>query len=398
MDIRTKYAQAIERIESFHIKTFPGQPGPIFLISTTYPGVWIEHTYDGIKYGELFPGKNGAEVAKNQTLLFIRNQTEDGRLPYNVLDESIIKEKGWNRSLVNYRQIQECVSFGQLCWDAYRQLNDKEYLQEAYTALCKWDKWLCANRMTLGKGLIELFCLYDTGHDNSARLADIPNPCPDPYGTQPADAPALPIIAPDMNAVFYGNRMACAQMAEELGLAAEAAEWQAKAKDVKERMIELLYDEDDAFFYDVDRNGVKRKHLSISISNVFTEHVMDKEMADIVYERHMKNPDEFWTEYPFPSMAISDPGSIKDRDGNSWGYYTQGLTALRCARWMDYYGYSADYDHLLAKWVEAVTRSDMNFSQELDPITGEMSKSSEWYSSVMLLYVYACRRLGYVKE
>jgi len=246
MDIRTKYAQAIERIESFHIKTFPGQPGPIFLISTTYPGVWIEHTYDGIKYGELFPGKNGAEVAKNQTLLFIRNQTEDGRLPYNVLDESIIKEKGWNRSLVNYRQIQECVSFGQLCWDAYRQLNDKGYLQEAYTALCKWDKWLCANRMTMGKGLIELFCLYDTGHDNSARLADIPNPCPDPYGTQPADAPALPILAPDMNAVFYGNRLACAQMAEELGLAAEAAEWQAKAKDVKERMIELLYDEDDA--------------------------------------------------------------------------------------------------------------------------------------------------------
>jgi len=397
MDIITKYNQAVERIESFHIKTFPGQPGPIFLISTTYPGVWIEHTYDGIKYGELFPGAKGAEVAKNQTLLFIRNQTEDGRLPYNVLDESIIKAKGWNRSLVNYRQIQECVSFGQLCWDAYMQLNDKEYLKEAYAALCKWDKWLCANRMTMGKGLIELFCLYDTGHDNSARLADIPNPCPDLYGSQPADAPALPILAPDMNAVFYGNRMACAQMAEDLGLAAEADQWREKAADVKKRMIELLYDEDDEFFYDVDCNGVKRKHLSISISNVFTEHVMDQEMADRVYNRHMKNPKEFWTEYPFPSMAISDPGSIKDRDGNSWGYYTQGLTALRCARWMDHYGYSADYNHLLSRWVEAITRSDMNFSQELDPITGDMSKSSEWYSSAMLLYVYACRRLGYVK-
>ena len=397
MDIITKYNQAIERIESFHIKTFPGQPGPIFLISTTYPGVWIEHTYDGIKYGELFPGSMGAEVAKNQTLLFIRNQTEDGRLPYNVLDESIVKAKGWNRSLVNYRQIQECVSFGQLCWDAYKQLNDKEYLKEAYAAICKWDKWLCANRMTMGKGLIELFCLYDTGHDNSARLADIPNPCPDLYGTQPADAPALPILAPDMNAVFYGNRMACAQMAEELGLAAEANQWREKAANVKKRMIEMLYDEDDAFFYDVDCNGNKRKYLSISISNVFTEHVMDQEMADLVYKRHMKNPKEFWTEYPFPSMAISDPGSIKDRDGNSWGYYTQGLTALRCARWMDHYGYSSDYDHLLSKWVEAITRSDMNFSQELDPITGEMSKSSEWYSSAMLLYVYACKRLGYVK-
>ena len=124
---------------------------------------------------------------------------------------------------------------------------------------------------------------------------------------------------------------------------------------------------------------------------------MDKPMADAVYRRHMKNPAEFWTEYPFPSMALSDPGSKKDRDGNSWGYYTQGLTALRCARWMDHYGYGADYDHILEKWVEAITRSDMNFSQELDPVTGEMSKSSEWYSSALLLYVYACRRLGYIK-
>ena len=394
MNIQAKYDQALERIRSFHIKSFPGQAGPLFLISTTYPGVWMEHVYDGIKYAELEPAA-GREVARNQTLLFIRNQRPDGRLPYNVLDASIVKGAG--RSPVGYRQIQECVSFGRLCWETFRLLNDRDYLKEAYASVSAWDKWLCENRMTMGKGLIELFCLYDTGHDNSARLADIPNPCPDEFGTQPADAEALPILAPDMNAVFYGNRRALAYMAEELGLHAEAAEWRAKAADVKKRMLDMLYDPEDEFFYDVDKNGRMRKFLSISISNVFTEHVPDREMADRIYYRHMKNPAEFWTEYPFPSMAICDPGSKKDRDGNSWGYYTQGLTALRCARWMDHYGYSADYDRLLAKWVEAITRSDMNFSQELDPLTGEMSKSSEWYSSAMLLYVYACRRLGYVK-
>lgn len=393
MDIQKKYDQALSRIRNFHIKTFPGQAGPLFLISTTYPGVWLEHVYDGIKYAELEP-EAGREVARNQTLLFIRNQKPNGRLPFNVLDASIVKG---SREPVGYRQIQECVAFGRLCWEAYTLLNDREYLKEAYASVAAWDRWLCEHRMTMGKGLIELFCLYDTGHDNSARLADIPNPCPDPDGTQPADADAVPMLAPDMNAVFYGNRRALAQMAEELGLTAEAAQWREKAADVKRRMIELLYDKDDEFFYDVDRHGNRRKFLSIAISNVFQEHVMDKPMADAVYRRHMKNPAEFWTEYPFPSMALSDPGSKKDRDGNSWGYYTQGLTALRCARWMDHYGYGADYDHILEKWVEAITRSDMNFSQELDPVTGEMSKSSEWYSSALLLYVYACRRLGYIK-
>lgn len=393
MDIQKKYAQALSRIRDFHIKTFPGQAGPLFLISTTYPGVWLEHVYDGIKYAELEP-ESGKEVARNQTLLFIRNQKPDGRLPFNVLDASIVKG---NRQPVGYRQIQECVSFGRLCWETYTLLNDREYLKEAYASVSAWDKWLCGHRMTMGKGLIELFCLYDTGHDNSARLSDIPNPCPDPDGASPADADAVPMLAPDMNAVFYGDRMALSQMAEELGYAAEAAQWREKAADVKRRMIELLYDKDDEFFYDVDRHGSKRRFLSIAISNVFQEHVMDKPMADAVYRRHMKNPAEFWAEYPFPSMALCDPGSVKDRDGNSWGYYTQALTVLRCARWMDHYGYGADYDHILEKWVEAITRSEINFSQELDPVTGKMSQSSEWYSSALLLYVYACRRLGYIK-
>lgn len=397
MTIKECYDQALERIRNFHIKSFPGQEGPLFLISTTYPGVWMEHVYDGIKYAELEPEK-GKIVARNQTLLFIRNQKEDGHLPFNVLDASLIQADSFRAKFgtVGYSQIQECVSVGRLCFETYKMLGDRAYLEECYKAMSAWDKWQCENRMTLGKGLIELFCLYDTGHDNSARLEDIPVKCPDFDGKVPVDADAVPMLSPDMNAVFYGDRCALAEMADELGLTEEAAAWRAKAEEVKQKMLELLYDEEDAFFYDVDRHGNKRKFLSITISNVFQEHVLDQEMADLIYQRHMKNPAEFWTEYPFPSMAISDPGSKKDRDGNSWGYYSQALTALRCARWMDHYGYSEDYDHMLKKWVDGITRADMNFAQELDPITGEMSKSSEWYSSALLLYVYACRRLNLV--
>ena len=397
MTVKERYEQALRRIREFHIKSFPGQEGPLFLISTTYPGVWMEHVYDGIKYAELEP-EDGARVARNQTLLFIRNQKEDGHLPYNVLDASIIPaSSGFSRAgIVGYSQIQECVSIGRLCYETYKILSDRAYLQEVYKSLTAWDKWLCENRMSLNKGLIETFCLYDTGHDNSARLADIPVKCPDEDGKVPVDADAVPLISPDMNAVFYGDRRALAKMADELGLSEEAALWREKAAQVKQKMLELLYDEDDAFFYDIDCRGNKRKFLSISISNVFQEHVLDQEMADLIYARHMKNPAEFWTEYPFPSMAVSDPGSKKDKDGNSWGYYSQALTALRCARWMDHYGYSADYDHILKKWVDGITRAGMNFAQELDPITGEMSKSSEWYSSALLLYVYACRRLNLV--
>ena len=385
--VRALCDSARERIAKYHIRTLQNQPGPVLLISATYPGVWLEHAFDAVCYAALNPRDAvAAAVAHNQMRLFLRNQKPDGRLPYKVQDGGII----------GYRQIQECVSFARLCFEVYQMTGDEIFLAEAYEKLVKWDEWLCANRMTRGTGLIELFCLFDTGHDNSARLADVPVQCPDEDGKLPVEAAAVPMLAPDMNAVFYGNRMALSDMALALQRPEEALQWSRKAEAVKEAMMRLLYDAEDEFFYDRDASGTLRKFLSISIVNVFTERVLDQALGARIYARHMRNPDAFWTPYPFPSMAICDPGSAHAPEGNSWGFYSQALTALRSMRWMDFYGQSADYDELLRRWVFAmVSHPEKHFTQELHPLTGEPSVCSEWYSSAMLLLLYAAKRLGY---
>ena len=56
-----------------------------------------------------------------------------------------------------------------------------------------------------------------------------------------------------------------------------------------------------------------RKYLSISITNIFTEHVLDRKFMDKIYRQHLKNPQEFFTPYPFPSIAVSDPQFKKNR-------------------------------------------------------------------------------------
>ena len=107
-----------------------------------------------------------------------------------------------------------------------------------------------------------------------------------------------------------------------------------------------------------------------------------------------QNPDEFYTEFPFPAIAKSDIGFERNREGNSWNYYSQALTLLRCTRWMDYYGFSKDFDTVLEKWVRQWAFSEtILFGQELDPFTGEPSVCSQWYSSCMLVYIYAVKRL-----
>lgn len=391
-EIKQQQDIVLERIQSLHIKKFPDYPDPLFLISNAYPGVWLEHVYDAISWAQYAPDM--AHVARGQVKLFLDNQKEDGQFPCYVLDSSNEGTKAYGLT-IGFGQIQECVSFAALCLEAAVLLKDDELLLEAYQKCVKWDEWLVDNRTTTNRGLIELFCQFDTGHDNSARLGDIPNGCPRQDAKITNNVVSLPFLAVDMNAVFYGSRIALSKMAELLGKPNEAEQWKKKAEFIKSKLIEICYDPQDEFFYDVDREGNFRKFRSIAIVNLYQEHVLTGEISERIYNRYMKNPSEFWTPFPFPSMSISDPTFKQDLPGNSWGFYSQALTALRAMRWMDHYGKGDDLESIMEAWVSAFVNSkEMKFSQELHPITGELSQSSQWYSSSMLFFLHSVKRLN----
>lgn len=400
--VKALYSEAVDRVENYHIGKFKDMTDELFLISTTYPGVWVEHIYDSVFYAGMKPER--LYLAENILKAFIDRQTDEGQLPCLMLDGNRFPGK---TDLVSYSQIQECVSFAKLCFMVYQMSGDKEKLKKYYSASKAWELWLRKNRMTLGTGLIEMFYGFDTGHDNSGRLEGIS--CEGNYvkdgvrqnaAVLPPDDGITPIIAVDMNCNFYATRIALSKMADELGLSDEAAAWREKAAAVKKKLFEICYDEKDAFFYDTDRSLNKRPYRSSVILHPFLEGVLDKEedkeVIERIYNEHIKNPKEFWTKYPFPSMSYSDPSAKEHKPKNSWGYFTQGLIVLRCSMWMDSYGFKEDYDYILTKWVEAWTEhsDEIKFGQELDPMTGIPSQSSEWYSSTMLSYIYAVKRLG----
>ena len=207
------------------------------------------------------------------------------------------------------------------------------------------------------------------------------------------------MLTPDMNACYLGNLRALAAMARMLGLPVEADVWEKKAEDVRRRMFEYLWDEEDQYFYDVDRHGRKRRIRSISITNVFSERVFDADLGNAVFDRYIANPAHFWTPYPMPAVAISDPTWVQKLDGNSWGFYSQGLTALRSMRWMPAYGREAEMEELMRRWVSAWSHSETTpFGQELHPITGQPSKCAPWYSSCMLYFLHAIRRLYDIEQ
>lgn len=382
--IREHCEIAMDRIRRVHLRKLAGSEDNVVYISDTYPGVWLEHVLDGVAWAEL-SGQVG--VAKAQADLFLRHQKADGQLPCLV----------WE-SRVGYGMLQECVSFGSLCADVFRLTGDRDFLRRAYDGAAAWDGWLCRNRMR-GRGLIEMYCGFDSGHDRSGRLDGMKYPGSVGTGdaaSLPEGCPVAPMAAPDLNAVFYGNRRALAEMAALLGREDEAGRWNEKADEVKRALLALCRGED-GFFYDVDKEGRRRPCRSIAITNVFTEHLLERDEVQDLYERFFRDPSRFGTPFPYPSVAADDPAFGKRYDGNCWGYYCQGLTMLRSLRWMSYYGLDDEMHRNMEIWLDAWTDAEVPFGQELDPFTGAPSVSSPWYSSTMLFYLHAARELGYWK-
>ena len=373
----------IEHMKNEHLTNISNSDGPVLCISNLYPGVWLEHLYDPVVWAKY---TGDCSVALNQIRLFFKHQKPDGQLPAVVYRDDYPYAKG-----ALYSHIQECVSVGSLCLDIYRMTHDLGFIKESYQVLCKWDEWQVRNRMTQGKGLIEMFCGYDTGHDNSCRLNGMKYPgniCEN-AAVPPKGCEVAPVIAADMNAVFYGDRMALSQMAELLCLDSESEEWKNKAEAVRHKIFELCFDKNDLFFYDVNKNGQKIICRHIGITNVLCEGVADKELLDRIFYKHLWNEHEFRTPYPFPSVSVSDEGWKKKLMSNQWGYYTQGLTILRLTRWMPKYGKEKEMREVMLKWLSAWKNSRLPFGQELDPITGEPSEASPWYSSCMLACLLA---------
>lgn len=404
MDIQKIAKIAADRIRTVHIGRFKRMSEPLLLISEQYPGLWMEHVYDSVLYASM-ESKN-VYLAENAVNAFMDRQSEEGQLPFAIWDGNRIPS---GETEAYYWQIQECVSFYTLCLEVYQMNKSRSFLEKAYASGKKWIDWLRKYRMTSGKGLVEMFCGFDSGHDNSGRLQGFS--CPGNYikdgvqqnaGVIPPDDGITPVLAVDMNANYYGNLCTMSKMARLLKKVEEADCWEREAAFVKEQMYALCWNEEDAFFYDVDRNGKQRKFLSSTIFHLFMERVLDpvadKDKIDRIYKEHIKNPQEFWTPYPFPSMAINDPSCAKHATLNCWGYYTQGLIVLRCIRWMDAYGWSNDLDYICNMWLDTWTKhfDTICLAQEIDPITGEPTECSQWYSSCMLGYIWAARRLKYI--
>ncbi|MEA1673202.1 MGH1-like glycoside hydrolase domain-containing protein [Nitrospirillum sp. BR 11163] len=368
-----------------NVQVLPHISRPVLIEGSVYRGIWQEcGPHESLVYRKFRP-----DVARDSHLTFFELQRADGQLPAN----NKVTETGFG-------QIQMVVPIAATAWELARATGDGELLETAYRACAAWDGWLTRYRDTRGTGLVEGFCTYDTGHDNSPRWAGVPNQCPNKDARRHAPLPTLPRLCPDLSATVYGGRRALAAMATALGRKGEADHWMERAEILRGLILSHLYVAEDAAFYDLDaENGFVRVRSDV-LSRVCGEHVPDAALFDQLWTRQLHNPAAFWGPYPLASVALNDPAFVRPIPSNSWGGATQALTALRAGRWFDHYGRSAEFSVMMGRWCQAI-QTDMSFRQQMDPMTGVFTAGEDQpnYSPTALVMVdYTWRLVGVCED
>lgn len=130
----------------------------------------------------------------------------------------------------------------------------------------------------------------------------------------------------DLACYLYRELDAMSVIADKLGRPQDAAQYRSRAKHMARLINDVFWDEKDGFYY--DRNEKTGQPIRVkTVAGFFPlwVGVASKKQARRLVREHLMNPKEFWTTYPVPTYARTEPdfyvGTLHGEcnwRGNTW--------------------------------------------------------------------------------
>ncbi|MFC5447852.1 MGH1-like glycoside hydrolase domain-containing protein [Paenibacillus aestuarii] len=350
---------------------------PILHEGGIYLGCWMEST--GTINAELLT-RFLPSVSETTYSKFAEYQREDGQLPYKITAGGAA-----------YRQIQMVTPLARCVWHHYKlHGGTRDFLRTMYEAMVRHDAWLAAYRNTRGTNCVEAFGTFDTGHDLSPRFWHVPDtPHLNDSRLCYPDSPILPFLAPDLTANVFCQRTYLALMAEELGENGDV--WRAKAEESLHSLFAHCFDEQDRFFYDVDRNDEFVRVQSDVLLRVLACEVGDQAFFDESLRSYLLNTRKFFAKYPFTSIAMDDPRFDPSSSYNSWAGPSNFLSIIRAPHAFEHHDRYVELTWVMQPILSAMANMT-RFGQTLSPWTGKEG-FTEAYSPALLCLIDDVERL-----
>jgi glycogen debranching enzyme len=267
---------------------------------------------------------------------------------------------------------------------------DKECLCELIPKIKQYYQWLMKERDFDGDGLISIISTFESGLDWKPSFDEV-------LGFQPAKATekyfrknisvelrnflcwynlkkiykANVFIVKEVlfNSLFVQDLRALSRLCHVIE-DKDAERYEKYADKAAARIMQIMYDEETAAFYDVyGHENKKLKVLTFTIAAPLVMHDVPKAIAIEILKRHFFNTEEFDLQYPIPSVAKSERSFYPYESKFLW----RGPTWV-VSNWLLYNcllakGFIEEADKILTTVKRLIEKS--GFREYYNPFTGE---------------------------
>ncbi|MBU1000286.1 hypothetical protein KKE78_02750 [Patescibacteria group bacterium] len=349
----------------------------------TYPYQWL---WDSCFHAIILTHFNVGE-AKKEIMSLLSKQFDNGLIPHIIYWDKKVKTDfpkiSWGKK--NTSSITQPPMVAYAVWQIYQKDNDLNFIKIVYPKLYHFYKYLLNVRDPHENHLIGIMNPDESGEDNSPRF-DIPLSLPPVHSIEKSrqkrfkladqnikcnfDAPFCMrnffwVKDVPFNAIMVENLRLLAQIATNLSFKEDACFFMKEAEKISLAMKKLMF-EDELFWSTFGESYKKIKVKTWAIfTPLFAKILTHKEAKELV-EKHLLNPDEFWTKFPIPTVPINEP--FFDPKG-----FWRGSTWI-ATNWFIYkgllnYGFYDIAKQIKESSVALIEKS--GFREYFDPNTGE---------------------------
>ncbi|MBN1438252.1 MAG: hypothetical protein JW929_02490 [Anaerolineales bacterium] len=226
-------------------------------------------------------------LAENQLRIMLDHQREDGMIPDAVHDEGVVTEMPLPNSLA-VAEVTKPPLIAWTAWQLHSVTGDRDFLDEIYEPLCRWNRWWFEKNDDDRDGIAQYNHPYSSGLDDS-----------------PIWDRGMPVESPDLNTYLVMSMDALAKIARTLGFAEEGRKWEAQAEALADNIVRHFWDPRSGVFWPTRNHEPIRVLTPFSLFPLLTGRMPAAIAGELL--RHLFCREEFWTEYPIPSVAKNDP-------------------------------------------------------------------------------------------
>jgi glycogen debranching enzyme len=338
-------------------------------------------------------------LAKQNLLSLLRMQKKNGFIGHMIFWESLLpKDKlnilqgppVWYQIRPHMSSLIQPPLVAQALLRIYEKTQDVDFVHVLLPRLKKYFHWLRTNRDFDGDGLISIISSFESGIDWKPSFDELLGNTSKKTSTTyfwkniSVDfrnflmwynlkwiykANVFIVKETLFNTMYVQDLRALSKLCE-IAKDGEAEKYENLAHKAANRIIEIMYDEETAAFYDVyGPENKKLKVLTFTIALPILLEEVSKEIAHKILQQHLLNEEEFNLPYPIPSVAKSEPSFHPHESIFLW----RGPT-WTVVNWFLYHsfianGFKKEARHLLKSIKELIGKS--GFREYYNPITGK---------------------------